>query len=142
MAILAISIYPLKKEGMTLSTLMLIKRSHKKISFIMKSQLCVWSMYTWSILEQQDISLMDGSTLSWRRSLSYRTQSTDLQNKSMDWFLYDRDLRHEKIKRQLWNYKLNQTFQIRIIHCSNKYLWKNEKYVLQYIVFKTILNKF
>ena len=142
MAILAISIYPLKKEGMTLSTLMLIKRSHKKIPFIMKSQLCVWSMYTWSILEQQDISLMDGSTLSWRRSLSYRTQSTDLQNKSMDWFLYDRDLRHEKIKRQLWNYKLNQTFQIRIIHCSNKYLWKNEKYVLQYIVFKTILNKF
>ena len=142
MAILAISIYPLKKEGMTLSTLMLIKRSHKKIPFIMKSQLCVWSMYTWSILEQQDISLMDGSTLSWRRSLSYRTQSIDLQNKSMDWFLYDRDLRHEKIKRQLWNYKLNQTFQIRIIHCSNKYLWKNEKYVLQYIVFKTILNKF
>ena len=142
MAILAISIYPLKKEGMTLSTLVLIKRSHKKIPFIMKSQLCVWSMYTWSILEQQDISLMDGSTLSWRRSLSYRTQSIDLQNKSMDWFLYDRDLRHEKIKRQLWNYKLNQTFQIRIIHCSNKYLWKNEKYVLQYIVFKTILNKF
>ena len=142
MAILAISIYPLKKEGMTLSTLVLIKRSHKKIPFIMKSQLCVWSMYTWSILEQQDISLMDGSTLSWRRSLSYKTQSTDLQNKSMDWFLYDRDLRHEKIKRQLWNYKLNQTFQIRIIHCSNKYLWKNEKYVLQYIVFKTILNKF
>ena len=142
MAILAISIYPLKKEGMTLSTLMLIKRSHKKIPFIMKSQLCVWSMYTWSILEQQDISLMDGSTLSWRRSLSYRTQSIDLQNKSMDWFLYDRDLRHEKIKRQLSKYKLNQTFQIRIIHCSNKYLWKNEKYVLQYIVFKTILNKF
>ena len=141
MAILAISIYPLKK-WMTLSTLVLIKRSHKKIPFIMKSQLCVWSMYTWSILEQQDISLMDGSTLSWRRSLSYRTQSIDLQNKSMDWFLYDRDLRHEKIKRQLWNYKLNQTFQIRIIHCSNKYLWKNEKYVLQYIVFKTILNKF
>ena len=142
MAILAISIYPLKKEGMTLSTLVLIKRSHKKIPFIMKSQLCVWSMYTWSILEQQDISLMDGSTLSWRRSLSYRTQSIDLQNKSMDWFLYDRDLRHEKIKRQLSKYKLNQTFQIRIIHCSNKYLWKNEKYVLQYIVFKTILNKF
>ena len=142
MAILAISIYPLKKEGMTLSTLVLIKRSHKKIPFIMKSQLCVWSMYTWSILEQQDISLMDGSTLSWRRSLSYRTQSIDLQNKSMDWFLYDRDLRHEKIKRQLWNYKLNQTFQIRIIHCSNKYLWKNEKYVVQYIVFRTILNKF
>ena len=27
-------------------------------------------------------------TLSWRRYLSYRNQSTDFQNKSMDWFLY------------------------------------------------------
>ena len=26
------------------------------------------------------------------------TISTDLQNKSMDWFLYDRDLRHERVK--------------------------------------------
>ena len=31
-------------------------------------------------------------TLSWRRSLSYRNQSADLFCKSMDWFLYDRDL--------------------------------------------------
>ena len=37
-------------------------------------------------------------TLSWRRSLSYRKQSIDLQSKSMDWFLYDRDLRHERVK--------------------------------------------
>ena len=37
-------------------------------------------------------------TLSWRNSLSYRNQSNDLQNKSMDLFLYDRDLRHEKVK--------------------------------------------
>ena len=37
-------------------------------------------------------------TLSWRKFLSYRNQSTDLQNKSMDFFLYDRDLRHEKGK--------------------------------------------
>ena len=28
------------------------------------------------------------------RSLSYKNQSIDLQRKSMDWFLYDRDLRH------------------------------------------------
>ena len=38
-------------------------------------------------------------TLSWRRSLSYKNQSIDLQRKSMDWFLYDRDLRHERVKR-------------------------------------------
>ena len=37
-------------------------------------------------------------TISWRMSLSYRNQSIDLQSKSMDWFLYDRDLRHERAK--------------------------------------------
>ena len=31
-------------------------------------------------------------TLSWRRPLSYRNQS-----KSMDWFLYDNGLRHERV---------------------------------------------
>ena len=40
-------------------------------------------------------------TLSWRRSLSYRNQSTDLLCKSMDWFLYDNDLRHERVKQKL-----------------------------------------
>ena len=37
-------------------------------------------------------------TLSWRRSLSYRNQSIDLLCKSMDWFLYDNDLRHKIVK--------------------------------------------
>ena len=32
------------------------------------------------------------------RSLSYRNQSIDLQSRSMDWFLYDRELRHERVK--------------------------------------------
>ena len=35
--------------------------------------------------------------LSWRRSLSYRNQFIDMLSKSMEWFLYDRDLRHEKV---------------------------------------------
>ena len=35
--------------------------------------------------------------LSWRRSLLYRNQAIDLQSKSMDWFLYDRDLHHERV---------------------------------------------
>ena len=34
--------------------------------------------------------------LSWRRPLSYRNQSFDLRSKSMDWFLYDKGLRHER----------------------------------------------
>ena len=45
-------------------------------------------------------------TLSWRRSLSYRNQSIRLQCKSMDWFLYDRVVRHERVKclfrKQTW----------------------------------------
>ena len=31
-------------------------------------------------------------------SVPYRNQSIDLQNKSMDWFLFDKDLRREKVK--------------------------------------------
>ena len=37
-------------------------------------------------------------TLLGRRSQSYRNQSIDLQSKSMDWFLYDRDLRQERVR--------------------------------------------
>ena len=37
-------------------------------------------------------------TLSWRRPLSYRNQSIDLQSKWVDWFLYDNGLRHERFK--------------------------------------------
>ena len=45
-------------------------------------------------------------TLSWRTSLSYRNHSIDLEGKSMDWFLCDRDLRHEKIKWNKWKFTL------------------------------------
>ena len=37
-------------------------------------------------------------TLSWRRSLSYRNQSIDLQSKSMDWLLYDKNLPHQRVE--------------------------------------------
>ena len=37
-------------------------------------------------------------SLSWRRLLSCRNQSIDLQRKWTDWFLYDRALRHERVK--------------------------------------------
>ena len=36
-------------------------------------------------------------SFSWRRSLLYRNLSIDLQNKSMDWFLYDRNFCHERV---------------------------------------------
>ena len=37
------------------------------------------------------------SILSGRRPMSYRNQSIDLQSKSIDWFLYDKDLRLERV---------------------------------------------
>ena len=40
-------------------------------------------------------------TLSWRRPLSNRNQPIDLLRESMDWFLYDNGLRHERVKRQI-----------------------------------------
>ena len=36
-------------------------------------------------------------TLLWRRSLSNRNQTFDFWSKSVDWFLYDRDLHHERV---------------------------------------------
>ena len=45
-------------------------------------------------------------TLSWRRPLSYRTQSIVLVGKSMDWFLYDNGLRHEIVKSKDFLYKI------------------------------------
>ena len=60
--------------------------------------------------------------LSWRRPLSYRNESTDLLCKSMDWFLYDSGLRHEKVKeifqssllfsRNHWNCNENYLFMV------------------------------
>ena len=43
-------------------------------------------------------------SLSWRRPLSYRSQSIDLPSKSMDWLQYDKGLPHERVKRKkyLW----------------------------------------
>ena len=43
------------------------------------------------------LKLLKLLTLSWRWSQSYRNQPIDLQSKSMDWFLYDRGLRHERV---------------------------------------------
>ena len=46
-----------------------------------------------SLSRHEQVSL----SLSWRRLLSYRNQSTDLLRKSADWFLYDNGLRHERV---------------------------------------------
>ena len=51
--------------------------------------------------------LKETLTLAWRGSPSYRNQSTDLQSKSLEWFLYDRDLRHERVKDMYCKARLN-----------------------------------
>ena len=54
-------------------------------------------------LEEQDIIESIGKyflTLSWRGPLLYRNKSIDLQSKSVDWFLSDNGLRHERVNRK------------------------------------------
>ena len=60
------------------------------------------SMDLFSPLKENLKNLLFSSlTLSWRGPLSYRNQSIDLQSKSMDWFLYDNDLRHERVNHKV-----------------------------------------
>ena len=54
-------------------------------------------------------------TLSWRAPLYYKNQSIDLQSKSMDWFLYDNDLRHEGLK----------TFATQVFSCKFCKIYKD-----------------
>ena len=52
-------------------------------------------------------------TLSWQRSVSYRNQPIDLQSKQIDWFLYNKDLRHKRVERvskKLYVIHTNKTF--------------------------------
>ena len=51
----------------------------------------MYSINSWSV-----VSLISLLTLLWRRPLSYGNQSIELLRKSMDWFLYDNGLRHER----------------------------------------------
>ena len=56
-------------------------------------------------------------TLSWRRFLSYRNQSNDLFCKSMDWFLYNRDLLHGR-----FNTLFNNMHREFVLTCCKAYL--------------------
>ena len=39
----------------------------------------------------------NSSLNSFMKPLSYRNQSIDLDSQSMDWFLHDRDIHHERV---------------------------------------------
>ena len=72
-------------------------------------------------------------TLSWRRPLSYRNQSIDLLRKSLDWFLYDIGLRHERVK---CNNDCSFLYQIELFlfdfNPIKKY-WTSSPHILQII---------
>ena len=64
------------------------------------------------ILVHQILCISVDLTLSWRRSLSYRNQPIDLLCKSMDWLLYDINLRHERVSRGWTSKTIKQVRQI------------------------------
>ena len=64
-------------------------------------------------------------TLSWWRPLSYRSQSIDLRCKSMDWFLYDNGLRHERVKWKLLKVDLSTDFTVDIQSERLGILWRS-----------------
>ena len=70
-------------------------------------------------------------TLSWRRPLSYRKQSIDLLPKSMDWFLYDKGLRHERVK-QFFTDESHLLYST----CNENYFWVSNTYILESCVFQ------
>ena len=54
----------------------------------------------WEAPRKIDIvaTIIVGNSFSLTLSLWYKIQSIDLQSKSMDWVLYDRDYRHDRAK--------------------------------------------
>ena len=67
--------------------------------YIKIKQICSYNFFfAKSRIKKARIKCQELLILSWRRPLSYRNLSTDLLRKSMDWFLYDNGLRHEKVK--------------------------------------------
>ena len=81
-------------------------------------------------------------TLSWQRQLSYRNQSIDLQHdggcyhietsplicKSMDWFLYDNGLHHERVNWK-WIKSLINFYWLETNLCQNC-IWNSQNLLL------------
>ena len=68
------------------------------------------------------------------RSLLYGNQSIDLQSKSVDWFLYDNGLRHERVKDPL---KKDNSFTV---HHRNIQSFAIELFKVKENLFNTIMN--
>ena len=76
-------------EALHVAVIMSMNASY--ISFIYRcyaKNIYKWEITTW----------LSDLTLSWRRLSSYRNQSIELRSESVDWFLYEYGLRHERVK--------------------------------------------
>ena len=80
--------------------------------------------------------------LLWRGSLSYRNQSIDLLCKSMNWFFYDRDLRHENFKGRWLSSKQYQKLDIRVISIRNLLYTKKSGLFLNFCLRSNLLEKY
>ena len=115
-----------------LETFNTLKENWLKVTYILQNS-CIWRLFqtlmsltivcfSWPCLKlnehehacaQSNKDLYRSShpklflTHSWRKSLSYRNQSIDLFCKSMDQFLYDTDLRHERVGTCVFMTQLN-----------------------------------
>ena len=70
-------------------------------------------MAWWTYPHKKNIRINDllhKLTLSWRRSLPFWNQSTDLiASKSVKWFLYDTELRHERVNKKLLEKQISKS---------------------------------
>ena len=77
-------------------------------------------------------------TLSWRRFLSSRNQPIDLHNKSLDWFLHDRDLRRERLNPFHVNFSSLDSFWYYIALYRNQFIDLHYKSISQNVLFPII----
>ena len=85
-------------------------------------------------------SILQNLTRLWHMSLSYKIQSIDLLCKSMEWFLNDRNHRHERVRNEI---KMILTF---IHNCLWGFmifvLYGNFKLSIRLFSFKTTISAF
>ena len=72
-------------------------------------------------------------TLSWKRPISYRKQSIDLLDKSMDWFLHDIGLRHERVNLKSESVNLNW---INLKCKTDCFMWRKSELQWSHIAFQ------
>ena len=96
------------KKPVALNGLSKWKPKHRKVDLTF---FLVWLFQFPHVIKKISSKFLSELTLSWRRCLLYRNQYIDLENKSIDWSLYDRNLHYERDNLKL--HKINtKTFVV------------------------------